>query len=155
MRETQGQKPFPRAAVWGAAGIALLSVLAAAAGRLANIGTVHAPESAAAVSRELTFVDRATGGVEVKDARTGETLEIILPGEGGFVRGVMRSFARERRLAGAVGETPVRLVRAENGRLWIIDDATGRRVELDAFGPQNIGAFGRYLATANNKEGKS
>jgi putative photosynthetic complex assembly protein len=155
MSVTAANRPFPKAAVWGAAGIALLSVFAAAAGRFTGLGVVQPSHSPTAVSRELSFVDRAAGGVEVKDARSGETLEIIQPGEGGFVRGVMRSFARERRLAGAGPETPVKLIRAENGRLWIVDEVTGRRVELDAFGPQNISAFSRYLASEKNKEGKS
>jgi putative photosynthetic complex assembly protein len=155
MQKRQTDPPFPRPVLWGAAGMVFLSLVAAAAGRMTNIGTLQAPDAPAAMSRDLAFLDRQAGGIEVRDASTGEMIDVILPGEGGFVRGVMRSFARERRLAGLEAGQPFRLVRRMDGRIAVVDAGTGRRIELDAFGPANVEAFVRYLVPKNNREGKS
>ncbi|MFX6311326.1 hypothetical protein ABTF78_19535, partial [Acinetobacter baumannii] len=55
------------------------------------------------ILRHRVFVDRADGAVEVRDADRGGATLAVLIGEndgGGFVRGVMRGMARERRMIG-------------------------------------------------------
>jgi putative photosynthetic complex assembly protein len=155
MSERRTEPAIPAPIRWAFLSLVGLSLVAATVGRLSGWGTVQVPEGPAAVSREIAFLDRKAGGVEVRDASTGTTIDVIKPGEGGFVRGVIRSVARERRLAGLGQDRPVRVVRHRDGRLSVVDDATGRRIELDAFGPTNAQAFARYLASDNNREGKS
>lgn len=105
---------------------------------------------AAVEVRHLVFEDRADGAVMVKDSDNGETLAVML-GEGdggGFVRGVMRGMARERKMKGIGPAAPFELTQWENGSLSLRDPATGRAIELGSFGATNRAAFARFLSGA-------
>ena len=91
------------------------------------------------------------GAVAVYEAESGRVVDVVAPGTNGFVRGVMRGFARERRSHEVGAAPPFRLTLWEAGNLSLEDPTTGRRVELDAFGPTNRQAFERFL-TANAEE---
>jgi putative photosynthetic complex assembly protein len=132
---------------WPLMGMVMLVVLSFAIvvfARVTGVGVTGIPVSAVASSIALTFEDRDDGSVIVRDG-TGRTLETIPVSADGFVRGAMRSMARDRRKAGIGSELPFILERRENGRLGLSDPATGGRLELDAFGPSNSGAFARFL----------
>ncbi len=104
-------------------------------------------------TRHLAFDDRADGAVVVKDTDSGETLA-VLKGEndgGGFVRGVMRGMARERKMSGIGQNTPFELSLWGNGSLSLLDPATGRSVELGSFGPDNRAAFVQFLKSHRAK----
>jgi putative photosynthetic complex assembly protein len=152
MAATATRDTIPRPALWSMAGLAMAAVVAAAAGRFLGVGDMRVPEIPVVESRELRFVDRPGGGVEIRDGSTGALVDVLHSGEGGFVRGVMRGFGRERKLAHGSSEAPVRLLMRQDGRLSLVDPATGRAVELNAFGPTNLESFAKYLAV---KEGKS
>jgi putative photosynthetic complex assembly protein len=142
---------FPREAVWGAAGlvlIALLGTVAVRAGLLPEVANPQAmrAETRATVlqSRDLQFLD-VDGDVVVKDL-SGVTVAVIRPeSEQGFVRGVMRGLARERRLKEASVETPFRLQLWSDNGLTLTDLATGRQIELGGFGETNRKAFAVML----------
>ncbi|KPF93645.1 hypothetical protein IP81_02740 [Novosphingobium sp. AAP83] len=112
---------------------------------------VRAQEGIVAIeTRNLSFADRADGAVAVIDADTKETLAVLL-GEndgGGFIRGVMRGLARERRMHGLGAQAPFSLTHWQNGALSLVDTGTGRSIELGSFGPQNRAAFARFLKSA-------
>lgn len=95
--------------------------------------------------RQLFFRDIANGDVSVVDALQDLPITTLTTGEDGFMRSVMRGFARERKASGLGQETPFRLTVWQNGLVAMIDPATGRTVELSAFGPDNVGAFTRLL----------
>ena len=57
----------------------------------------------------------------------------------------MRGLARERKRREIGPEPPFRLARAADGRLWLEDPSTGRRIDFIAFGPTNAQAFARLL----------
>lgn len=95
--------------------------------------------------RDLRFSDRDDGGVAVTDAASGELLDVIVAGEGGFIRATLRGLARERRLHKLGDEAPFRVQRQADGRLFLIDMATSRHVDLWAFGEVNARSFSRYL----------
>lgn len=95
--------------------------------------------------RDLRFSDRADGAVSVHDAETGELLDVIDVGEGGFVRATLRGLARERRLHKLGEDAPFRVQRQADGRLFLIDMATSRHIDLWAFGAVNAQSFTRYL----------
>ena len=96
---------FPRGALLGAGGLVLFALLAATGARLADLPATAPPQSAVVESRELRFEDGGNGSVLVYAAADGALVEVLASGEGGFVRGVLRGLARERR-AQAVGATP-------------------------------------------------
>jgi putative photosynthetic complex assembly protein len=99
--------------------------------------------------RDLFFADRADGGVAITDSRSGAEVAELLPGEGGFVRGTLRSLVRERRREQIGPATPFRLTAWQNGRITLEDRATGRQLDLHGFGQTNAEAFVRFLT---NKE---
>lgn len=103
------------------------------------------PQSEVVASRTLFFNDGTDGTVHVLEAATGRTIETIQPGEGGFVRGTLRGFARERRKFGLPPHADFTLTSWANGRLTLMDPETGRLVELSAFGTDNKKTFRRFL----------
>lgn len=133
-------------------GVVLLLVGAVRLG-LAERAAVPAVERArdgvaAIETRRLLFADRADGAVVVRDASSGATLA-TLKGEndgGGFIRGVMRGMARERHMRGLGASIPFILTGWSNGAISLRDAATGRSVEIGAFGPDNRAAFARFLS---------
>lgn len=100
-------------------------------------------------SRSLRFLDRADGAVLIQDAGTGGTASIIAAGEKtGFIRGVMRGLARDRRARGIGDAPPFTLTLWRDGELSLTDSATGRSIELTAFGSTNRAAFAALLPAA-------
>lgn len=140
-------EPFPRGALVGVAAMLGVTLAGTAAVRLARVSgpatPVAAPAAVAAI--DLRFADEADGSIRVSDARSGAPVSTVAPGVGGFVRGVMRGMARDRR-ARHIGETPpFRLSRDRAGQLWLQDAATGRLIDLEAFGAGNRAAFAAFL----------
>jgi putative photosynthetic complex assembly protein len=137
---------FPRAPLFGIFAVVGLSLVVAATGRITHIGAVEATGSLVA-ARDLNFADGADGSVIVTDARDGTPVEVFA-GENGFLRGTMRGMARTRKSEGVGPQDPFRLAAWSDGRLTLDDPATGRHIELQAFGSSNTEVFG-YLLTAH------
>jgi putative photosynthetic complex assembly protein len=111
----------------------------------------RAADSATVVeSRRLTFADRADGAVVVADAASGATVAVIETEtkSGGFIRGVLRGLARERRSRGIGAGPPFALTLWNDGSLSFVDTATRRSIELGGFGPDNRAAFAALLKGA-------
>jgi len=138
---------IPRPAIIGAAGLVLVTILAAAGARLTGMGTVEVPPSTAVGSRALTFEDAPDGSVLVRDPAAGEVLHVVAPGTNGFLRGVLRGLARERKLRGVGPEPAFVLTRWADGRLTLEDPETERRLYLGPFGSDNVKIFVELLQT--------
>lgn len=136
----------PRGPLIGAGVLVTLAIVAAAAVRLTGLGASHEPDAAAVTVRELRFEDRADGSIAVLDA-AGRPVTTVASGTGGFLRGTLRGLARERRREGIDAGPPFRLVGRADGRLTLEDPATGRRVDLESFGPTNAAVFADLIAT--------
>ncbi len=141
----------PRGALIAAAALILLAIALAALSRQGFIGRADSLSAPTVVSRDLVFLDRKDGGILVLAAETGETVQSIEPGTNGFLRGVLRGLARERRLGGFDTHKPFRLLRQGDGRLTLVDLATDRHIELVSFGPTNARAFARFLTASEEK----
>ena len=137
--------PMPRAPLLAAAALVLLTIVGAGWSRYTGEGRPTRPDSPATQVRELRFEDRSDGGVSVVDAKTGLVSQVLSPGQDGFIRATMRTFARERRRRDIGPEVPFRLSLHTDGRLTLEDPTIERRVDLEAFGPTNAGAFARLL----------
>lgn len=101
----------------------------------------------------LRFVDREDGAVVVLTGNGERVVSVLPAGGSGFVRGVLRSLARERRLQARPAGTPLTLGRARSGELMLIDPTTRQTVVLDAFGQTNASEFARLLERAGELAG--
>ena len=127
----------------GAAGLLVFVLLAAIFGRMTGSG-VEPPRAQATAERTLCFADRADGAVIVTLAGSGQVVD-VMTGQNGFLRGTLRGFARTRRADKRGPTEPFRLTGYADGRLVLLDPATGRNVELEAFGSENEAVFVRLL----------
>ncbi len=138
--------PFlPRKAIYAVAALIGFSLVAVTAARIAGLPTRDAETSPIVQSLDLRFEDRRDGAVMVYDATDGSLVSELPPATNGFIRGVLRSLVRERRSHDQGADAPFRVARHQDGRLTLEDLATGRSIELRAFGPTNEGAFAALL----------
>jgi putative photosynthetic complex assembly protein len=146
--EAIADRPFPRGVLAGVGTLLLLTLGLAFFSHTTGIGKTVNPSSTPAQQISIRFEDRSDGAVAIyrADAATTEPIGVLDPGTNGFVRGVVRGLVRERR-ANGIGSAPsFELTRWRDGRLSLVDPATGRSIELDAFGPTNAGVFAGLLA---------
>ncbi len=97
----------------------------------------------------LKFEDRQDGGVTVIDAATNQIIDVV-QGEAGFIRGILRTVARERRIRGLGKEEPVNLMSFNDGRLVLLDPLTNTQIELESFGSINVESFKVFLKHSNS-----
>jgi len=149
----------PRGALIAVAVIIVLTMAMAGTVRLTGNNIVAAPEATPVVSRDLRFEDRSDGGIRVVDAADGTVVKDLEPGTNGFVRGMLRGLARDRRVHGVGAEPAFTLTRWSDGRHSITDTATGTVLHLAAFGFNNVKEFATLLtagqqtkATTNREE---
>ena len=135
---------FPHWVLYCAAGIMAFSLISVGLIRITGNGPDQRAASAT-LQRSLVFQDQKDGGVQVKDGVTGETLT-VLHGEQGFVRGSLRALTRERYSRGIGSELPFEVIARVDGRVTLLDPSTGKRVDLESFGPTNVAEFARFLA---------
>ena len=138
-------EPFPKSALIAAAALIGFTMVATAAGRMVRLSAPPAVADqagpAATHALQLRFTDEADGSVTVIDSDSNRQVASLAPGTNGFIRGVMRGLARERRGLRIGAEPPFRLAAWPDGRLTLDDTATGRRIDLNAFGTSNRQAF--------------
>ncbi|MBB3898117.1 photosynthetic complex assembly protein PuhC [Roseococcus suduntuyensis] len=121
------------------------------AGTLALVGPqqnralITRPNEIPLRERLVRFEDGSDGSVVIRDAGNQAVLARFPVAEGGFVRGTLRALARERRQEEQGQEMPFRVSAWRDGQLTLDDVATGRRVDLTAFGSTNAGIFARLL----------
>ena len=131
-----------------------LLVIAVLLGSMVVIGLVarhgpHGGEPPLATpvrTADLLMQDNFNGSVTVTQAGTGRPVTILQPETNAFVRVLLTGLVRERRREGEGSHAvPFHLTRWSDGRLTIDDTATGRLIELEAFGRTNEGAFAHLL----------
>jgi putative photosynthetic complex assembly protein len=142
--------PFPRLPLIGAGLLIASTLVLVASAKLSSVGVYRAPRPQPEIMRDLRFEDLPNGSIAVFDASTDEEAVVLAQGANGFIRGVLRSFARERRVnqdavTTATSGPPFRISMSADYELSIQDMATGRIVELNAFGETNAGAFAQLL----------
>lgn len=129
----------------GLVGLLVFTLGAVALGR-GGPSLVPVTDSAqASLVRELRFEDTAAGDVRVLDSVTGREIALLPPGTNGFIRATLRGLVRERRQGEHGPESPFRVAAWADGRVVLTDTATGRAVELLAFGVTNAEAFAKLL----------
>ncbi len=134
---------LPRFAVVTCAAMVLATLLAVSFARFTGT-SAHVPDAESIALRALRFEDRPDGGILVIDGKQGFVVETV-HGEQGFMRGALRGLARERLRRGLGSEQPFELIGRADGRLTLSDPATGARIDLESFGPDNAAVFARWL----------
>lgn len=144
------QKPF--VAIF----IALaLTVLAIGASQLSGYQPPPTlPAAAAEETRLLRFEDAQQGVVIVRDANSGETIATFGRGEGSFVRATLRALVHDRIRKAVTNEGDFRLERHAGPQWFLIDEASGKTLSLNAFGPDNTAAFAVFMSNQKKGEGQ-
>jgi putative photosynthetic complex assembly protein len=101
-------------------------------------------DAQAVITKQLRFEDRSDGSIAVVSASDGRVVKVI-DGEAGFVRGILRAMARERRIKEVNQTIPFELIARADGRLTLLDPATGNRIDLESFGKDNVIEFAVLL----------
>jgi putative photosynthetic complex assembly protein len=136
--------PVPRPLLIAAGVLVAITIAGAALAR--HEGREPSAEVAMVQSADLAFDDEPDGGVQVRDVALGRAIDTLPPGTNGFVRGTLRSLARERRRRGLGPDAaPMRLSQWSDGSLTLQDLATDIRIEVQSFGPTNAAAFRELL----------
>jgi putative photosynthetic complex assembly protein len=145
-------EPFPRLArlaprlIPGAILVTLSGVLLCASlARLENFAGAPATPRMIAKAK-LTFTDLSNGGVAVRNAASGQLVATIAARDDGFLRMTLRLLAAARLRQHIGQEQPFMLTEFAGGRMRLADPATGLSVELEAFGPSNVGEFTHFFA---------
>lgn len=135
----------PRGILRSAGILIAFALLTAGLARQTDVGTLHMPAATAVETLALRFDDRSDGSVAVRDANDDRQIYVVQPGAYGFIRSTLRGLARERRRADFDATTPFTLTRWSDGTVSLEDATTRRRVNLDAFGPDNARAFAQFF----------
>ena len=130
-----------RLPVIGVVALMAASLAAAIIGPAAG-GRADPPPSTIIAQRTLRFEDRADGAVVVRE---NGTQVAVFEGEQGFIRGILRGFARGRHMQGLPATEPFHLAAWADGRLTIEDMANHTTFELQAFGSTNATVFAGLL----------
>jgi putative photosynthetic complex assembly protein len=132
-------KPLALIAVGGLAALILFVADFVDSGKL-----TREVDAQAVMTKQLRFEDRSDGSIVVVSAPDGQVVKVI-EGEAGFVRGILRAMARERRIKEVNQAIPFELIARADGRLTLLDPATGNRIDLESFGKDNVIEFAVLL----------
>lgn len=93
----------------------------------------------------LQFEADSSGNLTVRKLPGGEVVDHLDPDAGGFVRTMVRVIRRDLGAGANVDAMPFQLNAWQDGRMSLVDTATGRSVDLRAFGPTQAGVFLRWI----------
>lgn len=134
---------IPRPLLLAMLGLVLSTLALASFAALTGRPPVGRPADAPIVAeRSVILQGKSAQSVSVLDANGAVLMD--LP-HGGFITVIQSGLHRARTVARVDQSLPIRIVEFANGRLTVIDDATGWSAELGAFGSDNRAAFERLM----------
>ena len=148
IRTLPGGIPIP----WLVVGVPLAAIVAIALVMRLNGTPSGAPPGAQPVrSVGLLLQDRPDGSIVVRQTGDRRVIDTVAPATNGFLRVMLAGLVRERRREDEGDRSlPFVVTRWSDGRLTIDDLATHKLIELNAFGPDNAGAFERLLELSDS-----
>ncbi len=145
-------KPAPRRLPFGipipvaVLGLPCVAIIGVAIATHLFAPAAQSPHSSRLRTTDLVLQDRPDGSIAVFQANDHHLVDVIPPTSNAFLRVLLAGLVRERRREGeGAPSLPFRVTRWSDGRLTIDDIATHKLIELNAFGPDNAGAFARLL----------
>ncbi|MBK1721672.1 photosynthetic complex assembly protein PuhC [Thiocystis violacea] len=146
MSDAFGGRPFPKGVLIAVAALLGFTIIMISVARLTGFMMPQAPVTAEVQARDIAFLEQTDGSMAVTDVATGEVIQTLPAGSEGFIRGVLRSLARQRRGYDAPLSEPFRLALRESGDYTLEDPVTGILLDLRAFGETNQAAFAELLS---------
>ena len=126
--------------------LALVVTSLAIVGAAAVTGRAHVGvPKAATILAERSVILQGGGAQAVTVLAADGSVMMDLP-HGGFITVIQNGLERARTNAGLDQSLPVRIIKYDNGRLAVLDDASGWSAELGAFGSDNRAAFERLMS---------
>lgn len=123
----------------------LLAVVVLLVGTYDRSGNVGQQTDVDVVAKKiLHFRDLPNGSIGVISADNGQMIAAV-EGQAGFIRGILRALARDRRIRQISSDDAFELVSHSDGRLTLIDLATKNRIDLESFGKDNAAEFAAFL----------
>jgi putative photosynthetic complex assembly protein len=126
-------------------GLIGFAIAATAFGMTTGIGVMRNTYGEPQAIRDIASPGRMTRRSRFRRT-TGAGDLTLAPDRGRFRARLARALSRMRLVAGTPQDQAYRLIRWENGSVSLSDTATGERIYLNAFGPDNAAA---YEATAS------
>jgi putative photosynthetic complex assembly protein len=127
---------------------ALLAVVVLLVANYVQSGKLeHQADADVIAKKTLHFKDLPSGAVGVISADSGQMIAQV-EGQAGFVRGILRALARDRRIRQISNDDAFELASHSDGRLTLIDLATNHRIDLESFGKDNAAEFAAFLNSA-------
>lgn len=131
----------PRILVQAMFGLMLASLALVAYAQWRDLPLTGVVADSPVVSEQvITLVGDRKTGYAVFDA-AGSQIAHSRENKAGFIDVVASSVERERTVNGLPANGPLTVVRRENGRVAVIDPATGWTLELIGYGKDNVAAF--------------
>jgi len=128
--------------------VSLLAVVILLVGNFVQSGKLeHQADADVIAKKTLRFKDLPSGAVAVISADNGQMITQV-EGQAGFVRGILRALARDRRMRQISSDDAFELISRADGRLTLIDLATNNRIDLESFGKDNAAEFAAFLNIA-------
>lgn len=138
-------RPFPKGVLIAVAALIGFTIIMIGIARITGYMMSQEPVTAEVLSRDLSFVEQDDGTMSVIDVGTGELVQTLPPGSEGFIRGMLRSLARQRAGYQVPLSDPFHLAIRENGSLTLEDPVTGMLLDLRAYGETNEAAFAALM----------
>ncbi|TPW30417.1 photosynthetic complex assembly protein PuhC [Pararhizobium mangrovi] len=139
------ERPLPPWLLLSAAALIVVTIVSIAFTRYTGIGMARMDPPVIEKAHTVTFSYNGEG-VTVMDAGSGAVVAKVSPRGSSFVREALRGLERNRMKKGAPADAPYRVERSTDGIVWLVDTATGDRLDLRAFGSANARAFAGFLA---------
>jgi len=128
--------------------VSLLAVVILLVGNFVQSGKLeHQADADVIAKKTLRFRDLPSGAVGVISVDNGQMIAQV-EGQAGFVRGILRALARDRRMRQISSDDAFELISRADGRLTLIDLATNNRIDLESFGKDNAAEFAAFLNIA-------
>jgi putative photosynthetic complex assembly protein len=137
---------FPQKAMLGIATALALTIAAIGTARLSGFEPESSlPKQPPEKMRTIAYENADAGRVVISDAQSGEQLKLYASDEGAFVRATMGALLNDRKRRGITATGDFRLEAHAGKQLFLIDEASGKAISLNAFGPDNAAAFAAFL----------
>ena len=137
--------PLPKPIIVGGGLLMVTAVVLCAAAHATGVGVTRVEAPVPVESRDLVFAEGAGGVLRVTEADGGRAVATYPDGEGGFIRATVKALTRNRTLYGAPAVGAFRVSATGDGGVWLQDVATHQSIDLRAFGPNQVQAFGQFL----------